>query len=154
MDFEVVLEFLQKESAFTLLLLLAGGFFFGNIRIFGFRPGSVAGARVYRHLCLCQYPAFHGGDADGPHLKQPNRTIMRKPTSPDALMEPYPKEIDLLVPGNVVICGNDRAKPELTAVLGKLIVVELCFGCQTDTRHFDTGQPEMFVSTVSHEPDK
>ncbi len=43
MDFSFVLQFLHEQSAFTLFLLLAGGFFFGNISIFGFRPGSVAG---------------------------------------------------------------------------------------------------------------
>ena len=43
MDFNVVMQFLHEESAFTLFLLLAGGFFFGNISIFGFKPGSVAG---------------------------------------------------------------------------------------------------------------
>jgi putative transport protein len=43
MELDFLLQFLHKESAFTLFLLLAGGFFFGNISIFGFKPGSVAG---------------------------------------------------------------------------------------------------------------
>ena len=43
MDFSFILQFLHEQPAFTLFLLLAGGFFFGNISIFGFRPGSVAG---------------------------------------------------------------------------------------------------------------
>ena len=43
MDSSFILQFLHEQAAFTLFLLLAGGFFFGNISIFGFRPGSVAG---------------------------------------------------------------------------------------------------------------
>ena len=43
MELDFLLHFLHEESAFTLFLLLACGYFLGNIRIFGFQPGSVAG---------------------------------------------------------------------------------------------------------------
>ena len=43
METEVLIQFLREESAFTLFLLLACGYFFGNIKFFGFQPGTVAG---------------------------------------------------------------------------------------------------------------
>ncbi len=43
METEVLIQFLREETAFTLFLLLACGYFFGNIKFFGFQPGSVAG---------------------------------------------------------------------------------------------------------------
>ncbi len=55
---------------------------------------------------------------------------------------------------NVVICGNGRAELEMTTAPTKLIAVEHCICCEVDGRHYDTDLPEMFVSTVSHYPEK
>ena len=43
MELDFLLHFLLEESAFTLFLLLTCGYVLGNLRIFGFQPGSVAG---------------------------------------------------------------------------------------------------------------